>query len=82
MSPRGRPRKVTRPTRWCINLPEPLAREYEIIMTDPLTGLVRNGARAKLITYLLAETLDAIKEGRESFPVAPAREIITGGALP
>lgn len=57
MARRGKKPHADPPTEWKISIPTSVAAAVELILTDPLTGKPRHGARAKLITQLLSQWL-------------------------
>ena len=57
----GRPRKTDTPKRWDIMLPSSLADTVTLLLTDPVTGAARIGARSALIERLLREWVDGLR---------------------
>lgn len=53
MARRGRKPHADPPVEWKVSIPSSIAAPVELILTDPLTGKPRHGARAKLIAELL-----------------------------
>lgn len=57
---RGRKAFAEKKVRWPgIELPESLATKVDLLLTDPLTGKVKYGARTQLFEQLLREWLGA-----------------------
>jgi len=59
-SPAGRPQHTDPPVIWEISLPRSLTQKIEILLTDPLTGKTRYGARSRLIESLLLSYLNTL----------------------
>ena len=57
MAKRGPKEKVDRPVRWELAIPESIAIPTSLLLTDPLTGRPKKGARSNLVTQLLKEHL-------------------------
>ena len=60
---RGRKKLVDPPVEWKLSLPLSVTAPVSLLLSDPLTGLPKHGARAKLITKLLQDWLDTQKKG-------------------
>lgn len=56
----GRPQHTDPPVIWEISLPRSLTQKIEILLTDPLTGKTRYGARSKLIESLLLSYISSL----------------------
>jgi len=54
---RGRKTLTDRPVEWKVSIPSSIAAPTALLLSDPLTGRPRHGARAELITRLLREWL-------------------------
>jgi hypothetical protein len=63
---RGRKRHVDRPVKWTLNIRESLAGQVAVLLSDPVTGKPKAGARSKLINRLLAEWLEEQKRKYEN----------------
>lgn len=56
--PRGK-KKLLEPTiSWEVQVPRSLSCEAELLLTDPLTGKVKYGAKSKLLNSLLRDWLE------------------------
>lgn len=51
-------KNLDRPVEWKLSLPQSVTAPVALLLTDPLTGLPKHGARARLVTQLLKEWLD------------------------
>jgi hypothetical protein len=54
---RGRKASLDPPVEWTVNVPSSIAVQIDLLLSDPLTGKPRYGARAKLVTALLQHYL-------------------------
>lgn len=62
MAKRGRKPYSVPPVEWNVSLDGSIAAQVELLLSDPLTGRPRHGARAKLINQLLADWLERQKK--------------------
>lgn len=60
----GKRKRYDRPTEWKLSLPLSTTAPVSLLLADPLTGLPKHGARARLVTMLLNEWLE--KQRKES----------------
>lgn len=58
MAKRGAKLKADRPSEWKLSLPSSITAPVELILSDPLTGRPKHGARARLVAKLLKEWLE------------------------
>ncbi len=58
----GKKKYADRPVDWKISIPESLAATVSLILSDPLTGRPKHGARSRIIVGLLREWLEAQKK--------------------
>lgn len=56
----GKVKHSDEPIKWTLNIPASVALPIEILLTDPITGEVKYGARAQLITQLLKDHIAKI----------------------
>ena len=61
MARRGKKPHADPPVEWKVSIPTSIAAQVELILTDPLTGKPKHGARAKLIAQLLRTWVDEQK---------------------
>lgn len=59
----GRKLHVDRPVDWKISIPTSVTAPVSLLLSDPLTGVPRHGARSKLITRLLREWVEEQTKG-------------------
>ena len=60
------------PVNWKLSLPQSLTASVALILSDPLTGLPKHGARSKLIEQLLREWL--AKQAKSAIREAPEKD--------
>lgn len=68
MAKTGKKLHADRPVEWKISLPTSVTVPVSLLLSDPLTGLPKHGARSKLITQLLREWLE--KQQKSAFQEA------------
>lgn len=68
---RGRKKLVDPPVEWKLSLPTSITAPVSLLLSDPLTGLPKHGARSKLIAKLLQEWLD--KQAKSAIQEAPEK---------
>lgn len=60
------------PVNWKLSLPQSVTAPVALILSDPLTGLPKHGARSKLIEQLLREWL--AKQAKGAIREAPEKD--------
>ena len=68
----GKKKLADRPVDWKISLPTAVTAPVALILSDPLTGLPKHGARSKLIESLLREWL--VKQAKGAIQLAPEED--------
>lgn len=58
MGKRGRRQNRDKPIEWSVNIPESVANEVELLLSNPLTGKPVYGAKSSLLTTALREWLE------------------------
>ena len=53
MAKRGKKPHADPPVEWKISIPQSIAAPVELILSDPLTGKPKHGARSRLLAELL-----------------------------
>lgn len=64
MAGQGKKKNTDRPVFWNLSLPTSVIAPVELLLSDPMTGKPKHGARAKLVAQLLREWLE--KQGFKS----------------
>jgi len=72
-----RPKSAEPYVRRHITLPKSIAERVDSMLTDPLLQTLTPGLWTKLITYLLRETLECLRDPLHQFDVDPALRILT-----
>lgn len=70
-----RPRHQIPYTKWLITIEEPLAKRFEEIIDDQVTGRPMVGAKRKVIESLLRELIEEIENGTAHFDPITGRII-------
>lgn len=59
---------------WNLCISEDIAGKIDIVLTDPLTGRTRFGARSQLVTRLLAQELERLSAHQQPNTTEPKEE--------
>ena len=65
--------------RWHLTIEEPVARQLDLLLHNPLTSSPRAGARSQLINFLLREALASINDPSREFNGSTLRSLIQRG---
>jgi len=61
--PRGKKKLLDPPVEWKLSLPQSVTAPVSLLLSNPLTGLPKHGARSRLVTRLLQDWLDEQAKG-------------------
>lgn len=59
---RGKKALIDPPVEWKINVPTSVVGPISLLLSDPLTGKPRHGARSRLVTKLLRDYLKTLRK--------------------
>lgn len=62
----GKKQHADRPENWKLSLPQSVTAPINLLLSDPLTGLPKYGARSRLVERLLREWLEKQAKGEEN----------------
>lgn len=65
----GKKQLADRPVDWKISLPTSITAPVSLLLSDPMTGRPKHGARSKLIAKLLRDWLET--QRKSAFQEAP-----------
>jgi len=68
----GKKLHADRPVDWKLSLPTSITAPVSLLLSDPLTGVPKHGARSRLVAQLLREWLE--KQQKSAFQEAPEEE--------